>query len=132
MTEMTNKPVYFYGCLKGIDENHTEAGHYWRQPDLTQPDNLPTMFGRYPDGTLCPAGPQYQGKALLTHKDGWTAIGFWDRTGDSRGNSNSNFFVQGTYTFDEMVKLATAAYPLLWRRFGRVEELKDGKPNLQD
>jgi hypothetical protein len=118
--------VYFYGCLCGIDEDHDQAGHYWRNTDLRMPDRdtTPTVFGRYPDGTLCPEGPQYQGVAKLTQKDGWTAIGFWDRTGDDRGNSNSNFIVEGTYTFDEMVKLAQEAYPLIWKRIRNVTEWK--------
>jgi hypothetical protein len=124
MTESSKPVVYFFGCLEGIDEDHTEAGHYWRTPDLHSMRRPETPFGSKVDGSLCPEGPQYQGVAKLTQKDGWTAMGFWDRTGDSRGNSNSNFIVQGTYTFDEMVKLAQEAYPLIWKRIGRVTELK--------
>lgn len=129
MTE-SSKPtfadkVYFFGCLEGIDEHHTQAGHYWRTADLRQPSVIPaTPWNRYPDGTLCPEGPQHQGVAKLTQKDGWTAIGFWDRTGDDRGNSNSNFIVEGTYNFDEMVKLAQEAYPLIWKRIKNVTEWK--------
>jgi hypothetical protein len=122
--ESSKPAVYFFGCLEGIDDDHTEAGHYWRNQDLRQPNGTPTVFGRYPDGTLCPDGPQHQGVAKLTQKDGWTAIGFWDRTGDERGNSNSNFIVRGTYTYDEMVKLAQEAYPLIWKRCGKVTEFK--------
>jgi len=124
MVDEIKPVVYFYGCLEGIDDQHTEAGHYWREPDLVLSCMPMTPFGRYPDGTLCPDGPQRQGLAKLHHKDGWTAIGFWDRTGDTRGNSNSNFIARGTHTFDEMVKLAAEAYPLLWKRFGKVTEAK--------
>jgi hypothetical protein len=81
-----------------------------------------TPWGSYPDGTLCPEGlvlrnlgeksnAQPEGKALLHHKDGWTAVGFWDRSGDTRWNSNSNFLVRGTYTFDEMLALAKTQFP---------------------
>ena len=31
-------------------------------------------------------GPQTQGEALLYHKQGWTAISFWDRSVDERGS----------------------------------------------
>jgi hypothetical protein len=80
-----------------------------------------TPWGSYPDGTLCPDGlilkkngeeyMQPEGKALLHQKDGWTALGFWDRSGDHRFNSNSNFLVRGTYTFDEMLALAKDQFP---------------------
>lgn len=114
--------VFYYGCLKNVDKFHKEAGHYMYEPGMisVRQTEVNHPFGQYPDGTLCPQGPQWQGKALLHHKDGWTAIGFWDRTGDMRGNSNSNFIVRGTYTFDEMCKLAEEQYPELWKRFGTV------------
>lgn len=116
--------VFFFGCTRGIDEFHKEAGHYMYEPGYRSSWDVVTPFERYPDGTLCPEGPQVQGLAKLHQKDGWTAIGFWDRTGDARGNSNSNFIVRGTYTFDEMCKLAEEQYPELWKRIGKVTELK--------
>jgi hypothetical protein len=120
----SSKPVvYFYGCMQHATPTDNEAGHYWYAPDGEQ-DHPTTPFGRYPDGTLCPDEKrgQVQGLVKLHQKDGWTAIGFWDRTGDSRGNSNSNFMVQGTYTFEEMCKLAAEAYPALWKRIGAVRQ----------
>lgn len=116
--------VFFYGCFKGVIKDgfeYKEAGHYWRSPDGGTVD-VQSPFGHYPDGTLAPAGTQYQGIAKLHQKDGWTAIGFWDRTGDERGNSNSNFVVRGTYSFDEMCKLAQEQWPELWKRIGRVTQ----------
>lgn len=112
-----DKPVYFYGCLNHTP-GHNEAGHYWRSSDGSEPPRTTNPWGRYPDGTLCIEGGQVQGAAILHQKSGWTAIGFWDRTGDDRSNSNSNFIVEGTYTFDEMCKLAQEAYPELWKRVG--------------
>jgi hypothetical protein len=122
--------VYFYGCMQGV-EGHTEAGHYWRSSDGSEPPRTTNPWGRYPDGTLCPEGGQAQGAAILHQKNGWTAIGFWDRTGDSRGNSNSNFLVNGTYTFDEMCKLAQEAYPALWKRIGSVRHSGTNCPDIQ-
>lgn len=58
-----------------------------------------------------------QGVCALHYKDGWTAISFWDRTGDSRGNSNSTFFIEGTYDFEAMKKMATEQYPEIISRF---------------
>lgn len=125
---MNMAKVYFYGCLRDVD-GRTEAGHHLYESDgpfyqHQASREVITPFGRFPDGTLCPEGPQYQGIAKLHQKDGWTAIGFWDCTGDSRGNSNSNFIVAGTYTFEEMCKLAAEQYPELWKRIGRVTEAK--------
>jgi hypothetical protein len=115
--------VFFFGCLKDMDEQHTEAGHYLREPGYRQADrrSVITPFGSL-DGTLCPTGGEQQGLAKLHHKDGWTAMGFWDRTGDTRMGSNSNFIVRGTYTFEEMCKLAQEQYPELWKRIGQVRE----------
>lgn len=121
---MTKPIVYFYGCLKGIDERHTEAGHYMEASDGSDAWRLVNPFGSFPDGTLCPdeRKGQPQGLAILHQKDDWTAIGFWDRTGDSRPGSNSNFLVQGTYTFEEMCAMAQEAYPALWKRIGAVRQ----------
>lgn len=122
--------VYFYGCMQGVN-GHNEAGHYWRSSDGSEPPRVTNPWGRYPDGTLCPENGQAQGAAVLHQKNGWTAISFWDRTGDSRGNSNSNFFVEGTYSFDEMCKLAQDAYPALWKRIGGVRLHSTNAPDIQ-
>jgi hypothetical protein len=103
--------VFYFGCMG-------KKGHRLYDADGEDMHRIVTTpWGSYPDGTLCPEGlvlrnlgeasnAQPEGKALLHHKDGWTALGFWDRSGDDRWNSNSNFLVRGTYTFDEMLALA--------------------------
>jgi hypothetical protein len=129
----SSKPVvYFYGCPKGMDKFHNEAGHTWRSSDGSSCDSVRTAnpWGRYPDGTLCPE-LQQQGAAILHQKNGWTAIGFWDRTGDTRGNSNSNFIVEGTYSFEEMCELAKESHPALWNRIGGVRHHSTSAPDIQ-
>jgi hypothetical protein len=70
------------------------------------------------DGSLAPdAIGQIEGLALLHHKDGWTAVAFWDRTGDHRGGSNSVFLAKGEFTFDEMLDLAREAFPEIMKTF---------------
>lgn len=70
------------------------------------------------DGTLCPVGPSGpEGIALLHHKDGWTAIAFWDRSGDSRPASNAAFFVKGDRSFITIMMLAKRHFPKVWARF---------------
>lgn len=72
------------------------------------------------DGGLVPrlqSGRQVEGIAQLHHKDGWTALAFWDRTGDSRGNSNSVFVLEGIWTFDQALARAKELFPASFERF---------------
>jgi hypothetical protein len=78
------------------------------------------------DGQLAPSkrnargfisGEAPQGQALLHVRDGWSVISFWDRSGDTRGASNSAFLVRGEHTFDEVAAIAREAFPRIWQRF---------------
>lgn len=71
------------------------------------------------DAQLAPTTKPYQveGATALHHKDGWTAIQFWDRSGDSRGNSNSAFLMEGTWAFEEALAKAREAFPNIFKRF---------------
>jgi hypothetical protein len=59
-------------------------------------------------------GPENEGEALLHHKDGWTALSFWDRTIDTRYGCNSTYIAEGILTFEQMVELAKARFPKRW------------------
>lgn len=59
---------------------------------------------------------EVEGEALLHHRDGWTALSFWDRSVDSRGASNSTYFAEGAFTFDEMVAMAKDRFATRWKR----------------
>jgi hypothetical protein len=61
-------------------------------------------------------GEEIQGRALLHHKNGWTAISFWDRSVDTRGGCNSTYFAKGTFTFDQMVEMAKRRFAERWSR----------------
>lgn len=50
-------------------------------------------------------GQENQGEALLHHRDGWTALSFWDRSVDRRGACNSNFFIDKICSFSEMLTI---------------------------
>lgn len=54
----------------------------------------------------------------LSRFDGatWTALSFWDRTGDKRPSSNSNFVARGDFTADEMIALAREHFPEVMAR----------------
>ena len=70
------------------------------------------------DGLLCwTLAGQPEGRARLTHGRGWSAVAFWDRSRDTRPNSNTAFIVRGTLTFDQVVRAAQYHWPDVWRRF---------------
>ena len=119
----TQVRFYFYGA-------DGWAGHRWHAGARYLADRYPQLamgcpWGRNPDGTLCryPVGLPYryerdigaeqvEGLARLHHKDGWTAVGYWDRSGpDTRYNVNSNFIAEGTWTFAQMMACAQHYFP---------------------
>jgi hypothetical protein len=97
-------------------------GHGLQRPDLSTDYEFiyTNPWGVSLDGRLCPKTEEdeQQGHALLHHKDGWTCIAFWDRSGDYRRGSNSAFLMEGTHTFDEMLKLSYEHFPKIFQRFG--------------
>jgi len=103
-----------------------DIGHYFYSEEGGRIHNYPhpDVPWRQVDGALCPncdqkelyrrTGPAIEGEALLHHKEGWTALSFWDRTIDTRPASNSNYFAKGIFTFEEMVELAKKRFPVRW------------------
>ena len=57
-----------------------------------------------------------QGRAQLHQRHGWTAIAFWDRTGDSRAKSNSVVLVNQLLTFTEMLSAFKSIFPAQYNR----------------
>lgn len=115
---MSERKVYYFGCID-------RPGHYMHSPgpyslekaraDYRFMDTNP--WGNKIDCGLCPPGDETEGRALVHHKDGWTALSFWDRSIDRRGKCNSNFLAEGTFTFAEMVELARRHFPKVMARF---------------
>lgn len=107
---MSAPRVLYFGCIG-------QPGHFMHGEDGRRDYYAVTPWGKTPDGTLCPEGKQVEGKALLHHKAGWTAISFWDRSVDGRGGCNSNFFVDRDLSFDEAVAISKERFPRIWSRF---------------
>lgn len=126
---MLVKMFYFGPWERAGHYLHDERGsHIWRERDY------PTLpWGDETDGGLqphfedcakkrssynrycnCPRGPE--GVALIHHKNGWTALSFWDRSVDTRGACNSTYFAEGTFTFDEMVAMAKGRFAKRWNK----------------
>lgn len=125
---------YYFGCygrqmghmtwlprMRGVGYNATEDVIPWKVGEL--------------DGKLCPPTDEHagkragygraekylearqpQGRALLHHRDGWTALAFWDRSCDSRGNSNSAFILEGEHDFDAALARARTLFPEIFER----------------
>jgi len=111
-----------------------EAGHYFfdERGSYQSTDSIPRFpfdheAGKvYVDGALqpgCPDSgdrlcrqtrPEIEGEAALHHIQGWTALCFWDRSVDERGACNSNYFAEGTFTFDQMVEMAKTRFAHRW------------------
>jgi hypothetical protein len=114
--------VFYFGCVQ-------TSGHFLWDTSFRTLSARTTPWGNGIDGKLCPGTvdrrlgcvpteEQEQGRAVLHHRDGWTALAFWDRSVDERGGSNSVFVARGTFTADEMIAKAREAFPRIWARFG--------------
>lgn len=110
--------IYYFGCWK-------ELGHYlWNKHGYTVKNQTPWQDI---DAFLCPNGPQIQGVVKIHHKDGWTAMAFWDRSVDKRPGSNSVFIAEGIYTFEEMKNIAEKNFLSIWKRLNfKITEEKRG------
>lgn len=125
---------YYFGCIE-------RAGHFlWRRQGHGRPldaydveNTIRRTVGSLDAaavGGLCWNSPKSQrdnsssydrdeteGRALLTRRNGWTAISFWDRSVDRRGACNSAFFCQGELTFAQIVRVARHRWPEIWALF---------------
>lgn len=126
--------VYFFGCAAVPEDDG--AGHFlygqghsaagirtvYRDESKETPWTVQELDCGLLEGprqktrVYSPGEPQTQGMARLVHKDGWTALSLWDRTGDGRGNSNSALLVEGLYSFGQMTALFEKTFPVLWAR----------------
>ena len=103
--------VYFFGCLG-------TAGHflYSKNEHRTLPDKQ-TPWGFEMDGGLAPQDvPEKQGHAAIHHKNGWTAVSWWDRTVDTRGKCNSAVLAEGEHDFEQMKVLLKEHWPEVYTR----------------
>lgn len=115
-------------------------GHGYHVPGGRRPVGAVTTPWPHVDGKLAPTiGPRQkyfqneavQGVASLTHKGGWTALSFWDRTGDSRGNSSSTFLFDETLTFDDALARARVEFPSIFARFPFEVVPADSPPTME-
>lgn len=122
--------TYYFGCWGGY-------GHYlWQQNGRhPQPSTILDLPWKEKDldCTLCPRYQRYstnqqnEGEALLHHKNGWTALAFWDRSIDKRHGSNSVLLIQKEVTLEEAIEIFKQEYPSIWSRFNFTIKLYETK-----
>ena len=128
--------ILYFGCWG-------EAGHVlWQEGHRSArcaeaPSGVACPFrsGELDGGVFLPGGPkgdldgnrQPQSLCKLTHDRGWTLLACWDRTGDSRYNSNSTFLAEGDHDFMEMVAMAKVHFPEVVERIEKAATLVCGK-----
>lgn len=115
--------AYYFGCWlhpghfffePGMKRAPREVARSRHSSDRDQPQIVPWGYGV--DGQLCPRRGR-QGEALVHHRDGWTALAFWDRSVDDRGGSNSVFLFEATLDFPAALAKARETFPEVFARF---------------
>jgi hypothetical protein len=118
--------VLFFGCWG-------EIGHYLHNEDgrtVWHPETIGLPWTKI-DGNLPPGhrdprsygdvstDEQVEGWAALHHKDGWTALAWWDRSVDKRHGSNAAIFVKSGYRLElaEMLAIGARVFPRVFARF---------------
>jgi hypothetical protein len=119
--------VYFFGCA-----NH--PGHFlWRSGSNHTLWDVPAdwpwkgvcgLDRKYPPQN----GSQPLGQATLTNHQGWTVLAMWDRSVDTRLNSNAAFIARGEHDFAAMMDLAREHFPRVLARIEAQAPLVEVRP----
>jgi hypothetical protein len=111
--------LYFFGCA------NRAVGHYlfeaWEGGGVDTCRGWKVGPWEALDGKLVPekirGQNQPQGQAYVTHKNGWTALSFWDRSVDKRHGSNFSLIVDKETGGEEILELARRRMPKVMERF---------------
>jgi len=108
--------VLFYGCWGDRPGHFLHASTGQRVDERSVPWRSLYLVPGARDGEMTPRHEQDEGRAELHHLDGWTAVGWWDRSGDRRHGSVAVFFVRGTIGAASALSAARAAFPHVFAR----------------
>jgi hypothetical protein len=128
--------TFYYGCWQ-------RAGHYlWHRANDGTPMKMydqgasdrrllgitrnslggPTQgeipWGYCLDGGILKGTSGKQGEAIVDHRDGWTALSFWDSSVDSRPGSCSTFVFDERLEPADALRLARELWTPIFDRFG--------------
>lgn len=152
---MTMSRIYFYGDARVPEDRFMDGGHYLnrRSADGTltlraieHEKRLPVRLWREVGRHSLVGDPfcnrdsahggydwanedQPEGVVRLVHLDGFTVIGFWDRTGDPRHGCASQILAEGEHTFDAMIAIFRATFPELYARVTARGQLREHHGN---
>lgn len=78
----------------------------------------PGIRKRVADSVFCdvPAREQVEGQFALHHREGWTALAWWDRSGRNEFWNNAGLYAQGTFTAEEMLEMGAVQFPNVMSR----------------
>jgi len=105
------KDLYFFGCnTAGRASGHAVF--------LGNNEKYDRSKNSLDGGLLNLAGvTDRPGQGCFAQVGNFSIVSFWDRTGDSRPNSNSAFFAEGQHTAEELLSAARERYPEIFSRF---------------
>lgn len=89
---------------------------------------LPFCLSALDTALLPPGKPQEQGVLHRSVINGWTIVGFWDRSADSRSGSNSSFIMEGDFPVEAVLAAAREKFPDIFARPGFPTLVWAGKP----
>lgn len=113
------KILYFGPYTKGGHFLRRKGGHkHYGEPKLPWEEWVSYSLAAGAPGRKQNYGclEQPQGHAKMTQKDGWTALAFWDRSFDLRGNCVSGFYVNAILTFEEMMPVIREEFAELFKQ----------------
>lgn len=99
--------MYYFGCWS--KENNSGHGLYAVGGQSVYRTALPFDY-KVLDQLFREPGPQ--GAAVFWFMAGWTILWISDFTGDCRPGSNSAFIMVGRHTFETVLEIAAAKFPV--------------------
>lgn len=107
--------AFYFGYVEGYGHGLIDQyGNHVRDRDSK---SLPKYL-RLPDATLTPniSGEPEGVAKIIVDSEGWTVLSFWDRSGDRRPGSNTNFILKGTFSFEEALNYSKDIFPNIFSR----------------
>lgn len=124
---MTKVDAYYFGCWSKDQKGHHlyKNGLNWSMSRADEKKELPPKLDSY--GLDNPKLANHRGQSKLTRweSDGYTIISMEDFSADSRPNSNASFFIQGSHSTEEMIKLFFERFPLQANRINDKKTLSE-------
>lgn len=102
--------VHYFGRLDVAGHSlHCKSGPHLRIDETPWGNNLDT-------GLLSHVADRPDGQYVTAIFKGWTAVSFWDRSGDSRPGSNSAFVIHAEMEPEKLLAFARLQWPEVFRR----------------